>query len=114
MVPRLSFPMCDVRDVAKAHISAMKSPKAAGEAHSIFLNLCEDEIIGISTAHFCRRGFDLLEAIKMFQMDCTHHLGPNRCLNDIMLYCTLSSSLFLIVLLFTYFALCYFILSIVL
>lgn len=114
MVPRLSFPMCDVRDVARAHISAMKSPKAAGEAHSIFLNLCEDEIIGISTAHFCRRGFDLLEAIKMFQMDCTHHLGPKRCLNDIMLYCTLSSSLFLIVLLFTYFALCYFILSIVL
>ena len=37
MVPRLAFPMCDVRDVARAHISAMKSPKAAGEGYSIFL-----------------------------------------------------------------------------
>jgi len=28
MVPRLSLPMCDVRDVARAHITAMTSPKA--------------------------------------------------------------------------------------
>jgi len=30
MVPRISFPMCDVRDVAGAHIAAMTSPKAPG------------------------------------------------------------------------------------
>ncbi|XP_073255580.1 uncharacterized protein [Porites lutea] len=30
MVPKLSMPMCDVRDVAAAHITAMTSPKAPG------------------------------------------------------------------------------------
>ena len=31
MVPRMSMPICDVRDVAGAHITAMTSPKAPGE-----------------------------------------------------------------------------------
>ena len=30
MVPKLSMPVCDVRDVAAAHITAMTSPKAPG------------------------------------------------------------------------------------
>lgn len=31
MVPRLSFAMCDVRDVAAVHITAMTSSKAPGK-----------------------------------------------------------------------------------
>ena len=32
MVPKLSLPVCDVRDVAAAHIAAMTSPKAPGKS----------------------------------------------------------------------------------
>ena len=32
MVPKLSMPVCDVRDVAAAHIAAMTSPKAPGKS----------------------------------------------------------------------------------
>lgn len=35
MLPRLSFPCCDVRDVAEAHIRAMETPNAAGKRHII-------------------------------------------------------------------------------
>ena len=31
MVPRLSLGVCDVRDVARAHITAMTSPKSPGK-----------------------------------------------------------------------------------
>jgi dihydroflavonol-4-reductase len=31
MVPRMSFPMVDVRDVAKLHVQAMTTPDAAGK-----------------------------------------------------------------------------------
>lgn len=31
MVPKVGFAMCDVRDVAGAHIKAMTSPKAPGK-----------------------------------------------------------------------------------
>lgn len=31
MVPKVCFAMCDVRDVAGAHITAMTSPKAPGK-----------------------------------------------------------------------------------
>ena len=31
MVPKISFAMCDVRDVAAAHITAMTSPNAPGK-----------------------------------------------------------------------------------
>lgn len=34
-VPRVSFPMCDVRDVAKAHIKALTTPEAANHRHII-------------------------------------------------------------------------------
>jgi dihydroflavonol-4-reductase len=29
--PRITFPVCDVRDVARAHVLALENPKAAGE-----------------------------------------------------------------------------------
>ena len=32
MVPRICYPMCDVRDVAGAHLTAMTSPKAPGKS----------------------------------------------------------------------------------
>ena len=35
LVPTLSFPICDVRDVAKAHIKAMTISEAAGHRHII-------------------------------------------------------------------------------
>ena len=31
MVPRLCYPMCDVRDVAGVHITALTAPKAPGK-----------------------------------------------------------------------------------
>ncbi|XP_076036197.1 uncharacterized protein LOC143022089 isoform X2 [Oratosquilla oratoria] len=34
-VPRISFAICDVRDVAKAHVQALKNPAAAGHRHII-------------------------------------------------------------------------------
>ncbi|KAK3866488.1 hypothetical protein Pcinc_027986 [Petrolisthes cinctipes] len=35
-VPRVSFPMCDVRDVAKAHVKALTLPEAANNRHIIY------------------------------------------------------------------------------
>lgn len=34
-VPKMSFPICDVRDVAKAHVQALKLPEAANNRHII-------------------------------------------------------------------------------
>lgn len=49
MVPDLNYACCDVRDVARAHIVAMKEPRAAGNRHIItyrpsywFTSMCKD------------------------------------------------------------------------
>ena len=39
MVPNLCFAMCDVRDVAGAHIKAMTSPKAPGKKKNVNVNV---------------------------------------------------------------------------
>ena len=38
MVPKVCFEMCDVRDVAAAHIKAMTSPKAPGKKKNVNVN----------------------------------------------------------------------------
>lgn len=35
VLPKIQYPMCDVRDVAQAHINAMTEPEAAGKRHII-------------------------------------------------------------------------------
>lgn len=60
MVPRLSFPMCDVRDVARAHISAMKSPKAAGNRYiTVTETMCIPELAKILDEEFRPLGYNV-------------------------------------------------------
>ena len=35
MIPRLMIPATDVRDVAEAHVAAMKIPEAGGKRHIV-------------------------------------------------------------------------------
>lgn len=58
MVPRLSFAICDVRDVAAAHITAMMSPKAPGNRYMVVTkSMWIDEMAKILDEEFRPLGY---------------------------------------------------------
>ncbi|KAL9965662.1 hypothetical protein ACROYT_G029499 [Oculina patagonica] len=60
MVPKMSMPMCDVRDVAGAHITAMTSPKTPGNRYiSITGCMWADEMAKILDEEFRPLGYNV-------------------------------------------------------
>lgn len=59
-VPRLNFPVCDVRDVANAHVIALKNNKTVGHRHIICgPNLYLQDIAMIVDREFSRMGYSV-------------------------------------------------------
>jgi dihydroflavonol-4-reductase len=54
LVPDAGFPICDVRDVAKAHVNAMTLPDAKNNRHLIALN---ESASFLDIAHILRDEF---------------------------------------------------------
>ncbi|XP_071498585.1 uncharacterized protein [Diadema antillarum] len=58
VVPKINFPVCDVRDVARAHVIAMTLPEAAGNRHIISpYNLWFKEMSEILRPEFRDKGY---------------------------------------------------------
>ncbi|XP_071482847.1 uncharacterized protein, partial [Diadema antillarum] len=58
VVPKLNFPVCDVRDVARAHVIAMTLPEAVGNRHIISpYNLWFKEMSEILSPEFRDKGY---------------------------------------------------------
>ncbi|XP_071487246.1 uncharacterized protein [Diadema antillarum] len=59
LVPKLNFPVCDVRDVAVAHLVAMTLPEAAGHRHIVSPhNIWFSEMSAILAAEFNDKGYN--------------------------------------------------------
>ena len=64
MVPRVNFPLVDVRDVAAAHVAAMTVPEAAGHRHIVCAeNLWYADIAGILASEFQPQGYKVPTAV---------------------------------------------------
>lgn len=62
-VPRVQFPICDVRDVAKAHIKALTLPEAANNRHIIATDCYWYRDIAVSVAkEFRPQGYSIATA----------------------------------------------------
>ncbi|XP_045119349.1 putative uncharacterized oxidoreductase C513.07 [Portunus trituberculatus] len=62
-VPRVQFPVCDVRDVARAHVKALTLPEAANNRHIIATDSCWYRDIAISVAkEFRPQGYSIATA----------------------------------------------------
>ena len=60
MLPRINFAIVDARDVAKAHIQAMKVPEAAGHRHIIAgSNLWISDLAQIYVEEFKEQGYNI-------------------------------------------------------
>ncbi|XP_076330726.1 uncharacterized protein LOC143236335 [Tachypleus tridentatus] len=58
LIPPVSFSLCDVRDVALAHIRAMTTPEAAGHRHLVAnVNITMMEIASILHNEFAPQGY---------------------------------------------------------
>ena len=64
MLPRLNFPIVDVRDVATAHIRAMTAPQAAGERHLVHAaNIWMEDMAKILATEFGPHGYKVGERL---------------------------------------------------
>ncbi|KAG0710408.1 putative uncharacterized oxidoreductase [Chionoecetes opilio] len=62
-VPRVQFPVCDVRDVAKAHVKALTLPEAVNNRHIILTDcLWYKDIAGAVAKEFRPQGYSIATA----------------------------------------------------
>ncbi len=76
MVPRLSFPTVDVRDVAKAHISAMREPNANGKRFVVTARtMWIKEIADVLAKEFQSQGrlISVAEVVMLIPQQCCSH-----------------------------------------
>ena len=72
MLPRVQIPICDVRDVAAAHIKAMTVPEAAGHRHIAFTcSMWTREITEVVEKEFKPQGYNVSKryCIHLFHVD---------------------------------------------
>ena len=69
MLPRLMYPVTDVRDVAEAHVAAMKIPEAGGKRHIVCgPSLWLQEVADIIESEFQPLGYSIPKTYMPYAM----------------------------------------------